>query len=57
MTKEEARQLYRELSKVVDKALKETNRDPADPPTDGNIAVMTIFNVLEDSGFELVKKR
>jgi hypothetical protein len=53
----EADVLGRALSKAVDRALKEYKRDPANPPTDGQIAVMVIFSALDGLGLRLVPKR
>jgi hypothetical protein len=54
MDKEEARGLYRHLSTMVDENLK-LSRNPNDRPTDGNVAVLTVFIELEKMGYIIVK--
>jgi hypothetical protein len=51
-----ARQLARDLAGVVDVALK-MRRDPNDPASDGQVAVMTVFLELERRGFIVVQTR
>ena len=55
--RQEADALGKALSRAVDRALKEAQRDPVDPPTDGQLAVMVIFGALDGLGFELVRRR
>lgn len=55
MNKERARGLHILLSALVDKAL-EQPRDPNNPPTDGNVAVMTVFEELEKMGYIMIHK-
>jgi hypothetical protein len=51
-----AQELARNLARAVDRGLKEP-RDPADKPTDGQVAVMVVFRELEAMGYVLVRSR
>jgi hypothetical protein len=50
-----ARILARRLAQAVDQKLKEP-RDPKDPPTDGQVAVMVIFDELAKMGYTLERR-
>lgn len=52
----DATELARHLAVVVDRALLDTIRSPKDCPTDGQIAVMAIFDELDRLGFKLKPK-
>lgn len=52
-----ALELAQYLARAVDYKLMTQLRDPADPPTDGQIAVEAIFTALDRMNFEIVKRR
>ena len=56
VSKEDAQKLVRHLARAVDRRLKDP-RDPANPPTDGQVAVMVIFSELEAAGYVLGRLR
>jgi hypothetical protein len=50
-----SRAIFRRLSDLVDQALEQT-RAPHDPPSDGEIAVMTVFAELARAGLRMVSR-
>jgi len=51
-----SRAIFRRLSDLVDQALEQTRRAPHDPPSDGEIAVMTVFAELARVGMRMVPR-
>lgn len=54
VTQEKARQLARSIARLIDRRL-EDPRDPINPATDGQVAVMVVFQELDRLGYVLVR--